>query len=61
MYLLQKLARLYWVGTMIKEYNQQTETHAYKTSKDLVYKKEETKFDNITKQWLILMILPKKT
>ena len=35
---------------MIKEYYQQTETHAYKTSKDLVYKKEETKFDNITKQ-----------
>ena len=40
------------------------ETYAYGTSKDLVCKKEEIKCSNIIKwykQWLILMVLQKKT
>ena len=40
------------------------ETHAYETRKDLIFKKEKTKCNNITKQckkWLTLIVLQKKT
>ena len=37
------------------------ETYAYVTSKDLVNEKKEIKCNNVTKRWLTLIILRKKT
>ena len=49
MYLLKKLTRFHYVLTMIEEYNQSIEKYVYGTRKNLGYKKEEIKCNNIRK------------
>ena len=50
MFLLKKLLRLGKIQIMIKECNQ----YAHETSKDLVCKKEEIKFNNTMKPYKVV-------
>ena len=53
MYLLKKLTRLHLGLTLIKKTQSfdSIETHVYRTSKDLVCKKEETKYNSRRKKY----------
>ena len=52
MCLLKKLKRLHRTFRMIEGYNQSIQwKHMHRTSKDLVCKREEIKFDSIIKQY----------